>query len=238
VTAQPASERRLLDRLALAVIGGRMRRAQRPSAQADGWLTPSKAPPRVGLAGPRPLASLPLRDDLSLTAPDGSSDAAVFETALQWRQMTPVVRKLGPFAVSYAGETYADIPAAFDLVDVLAAQGPRLFPDDVWADTQIRQWLAFDASLHKEVKALEAAARGEKPPAGVLPVEAATAILGARFDQLDAHLSGRSWLVGDDLTIADRALATRVHVLDGLGASIGPDRPHLRDWVERTGSAL
>ena len=111
-------------------------------------------------------------------------------------------------------------------------------PDDVWADTQIRQWLAFDASLHKEVKVLEAAARSEKAPAGVLPVEAAMAILGARFDQLDAHLSKRSWLVGSDLSIADRALATRVHALDGLGALIGPGRRHLRDWAERTRSAL
>ena len=81
---------------------------------------------------------------------------------------------------------------------------------------------------------LEAAARGEKAPAGVLPVEVAMEILGARFDQLDAHLSRHSWLAGGDLSIADRALATRVHVLDGLGALIGPDRRHLRDWVKRT----
>ena len=81
---------------------------------------------------------------------------------------------------------------------------------------------------------LEAAARGETAPAGVLPVEAAMEILGARFDQLDAHLARHSWLAGGDLSIADRALATRVHVLDGLGALIGPDRRHLRDWVKRT----
>jgi glutathione S-transferase len=184
--------------------------------------------------GPRPRASLAPRDDFSLMAPGGSSDAAVFETALRWRRMGPVPRASGPFAVNFAGETYADIPAAFDLVDVLDVDGPRLFPDEVWADTQIRQWLAFDASLHKEVKALEAAARGETAPAGVLPVEPAKAILGARFDQLDAHLATRSWLVGDGMSIADRALATRVQALAGLGAPIGPDRRRLRDWVERS----
>jgi glutathione S-transferase len=55
------------------------------------------------------------------------------------------------------------------------------------------------------------------------------------LDALERHLDGRSWLVGDGMTLADIALYGYTHVADEAGFEL--DRyPAIGAWLERVAS--
>ncbi len=156
------------------------------------------------------------------------------QAALAWRGLAPLHVAPGAFGLRFGDDRYVQLAAALDVIDLLQAPGPRLFPDDAWLETQVREWLAFDTSMHKEVRALEAAKGGEMPPPGMPSVEWAGSILAGRFRQIDEHLQGKNWLVGDEPTFADIALAARLKGLPGLGVRVGADLPNVARWLEGT----
>ena len=47
-----------------------------------------------------------------------------------------------------------DSGLALDAIDLVSAPGPRLFPDDLVEEAQVRIWLAFSARWHKEFNPL------------------------------------------------------------------------------------
>ena len=239
VTTTPEADRKPWDRLGLRTLGWFMRRQQRRAAPVVGaWLQPASTPPATGAPGPRGAADLASAQLLRLDAPAGSGNAGIVQAALAWRGLASLRAASGPFGLRFGVDRYLELAAALDVVDLLQAPGPRLFPDDPWLEAQVREWLAFDTSMHKEIRALEAAKAGEPPPLGMPSVEWAGETLAGRLKQIDDHLSARIWLAGDELTFADVALARRLESLAGLGVPASAEFPRLAHWLERATTAL
>jgi len=57
-------------------------------------------------------------------------------------------------------------------------------------------------------------------------------MLGAHFDWLESELAARDWFAGDEFTAADVMMSFPLEVSRGR-AGLGPDHPHLADWLER-----
>ncbi|HEY5712982.1 MAG TPA: glutathione S-transferase [Allosphingosinicella sp.] len=57
-------------------------------------------------------------------------------------------------------------------------------------------------------------------------------MLGAHFDWLESELSSRDWFAGDEFTAADVMMSFPLEV-SRTRAGLGPDHPHLVDWLER-----
>ena len=238
VTTTPEADRKPWDRFGLSTLSWFMRRQQRRAAQTTStWLQPATTPPVTAEPGPRGAADLASAQLLRLDAPAGSGSAEIVQAALAWRGLVPLRAAPGPFGLRFGVGRYLELAAALDVIDLLQAPGPRLFPNDPWLEAQVREWLAFDTSMHKEVRALEAARAGKPPPLGMPSVEWAGVTLAERFKQINNHLSARTWLVGDEVTFADVALVRRLESLVGLGvpARAGPKLTH---WLDRTVAAL
>jgi glutathione S-transferase len=100
------------------------------------------------------------------------------------------------------------------IMQYLAEQAPgqTLYPQAGQARADVNRWMFWGAQhfgAAVSVLAWEnvwkgAAGRG---PADPREVERGTRDLGALAAVLDVHLAGRTWLVGDDLTLADFTLA-------------------------------
>ena len=54
----------------------------------------------------------------------------------------------------------------------------------------------------------------------------------AHFDWLESELAARDWFAGDEFTAADIMMSFPLEVSRGR-AGLGPDHPHLADWLER-----
>ena len=66
-----------------------------------------------------------------------------------------------------------------------------------------------------------------------------TAELARHYDGIDAKLTGRDWLVGDSITIADIAVRAMVFVLDRTieGKALHDARPAMAAWALRVDAA-
>jgi glutathione S-transferase len=88
-----------------------------------------------------------------------------------------------------------DFGLALDAIDLVSAPGPRLFPDDVVEEAQVRIWLAFAASWHKEFNPfLKALILGRTRIREDLKLDTAAHVLETRLDQLESRLEGREWV--------------------------------------------
>jgi glutathione S-transferase len=117
------------------------------------------------------------------------------------------------------------------------ARGSALLPEDAFTQAKIDEWLFWEQYSHepyiavcrfhmlykkqpKETREAARVERGEKA-----------------LDLLDSQLQGRSYLVGDSLTIADIALVAYTRVAHEGGFDLN-DRPNLRAWIARCEKAL
>jgi glutathione S-transferase len=57
-------------------------------------------------------------------------------------------------------------------------------------------------------------------------------MLGAHFDWLEGELATRDWFAGDEFTAADVMMSFPLEIARSR-AGLGPERPHLIDWLER-----
>jgi glutathione S-transferase len=57
-------------------------------------------------------------------------------------------------------------------------------------------------------------------------------MLGAHFDWLESELATRDWFAGDEFSAADVMMSFPLEV-SRARAGLGPDHPHLADWLER-----
>jgi glutathione S-transferase len=97
---------------------------------------------------------------------------------------------------------------------------------------QAREWLFWDfdrlaAPLYK-ARAVKAGFRKAPPEVVEDCIGAARSGLGV----LEAHLKGRSWLVGEGVTVADVDLYGVVSYAGDIGVDLG-DYPALKEWVGR-----
>ena len=57
-------------------------------------------------------------------------------------------------------------------------------------------------------------------------------MFGQHLDWLESELAGRDWFAGDEFTAADIMMSFPLEAARAR-AGLGPDRPHLTDWLER-----
>jgi glutathione S-transferase len=110
------------------------------------------------------------------------------------------------------------------------ALGSRLFPADAFAQAKIDEWLFWEQYSHEPYIATcrfhmvyLKQSRDTRDPAKVERGEKALTFL-------ERMLAGRSFLVGDTLTIADIALLAYTRVAHEGGFDL-TNRPHVRAWI-------
>jgi glutathione S-transferase len=152
-------------------------------------------------------------------------------------------------AINPTGRTPTLIDGDFKLwetaaiLQYLAAQKPNsLWPDDVRARADIMRWQSWAiAHWDKEGCVPLLVERVIKQILNLGPPD--EAVVAAALEQfrknaqvLDGHLGRQHWLVGDDITLADFAVAATLFYADRGGFPLA-DYPNVREWFARV-SAL
>ena len=113
-------------------------------------------------------------------------------------------------------------------------EGTRFVPDDRYERAKVLQWMFFEQYDHEPTIAVvrfcvALSGEPEKHEARVAELmPAGYRALGA----METGLDGRSYLVGDSMTIADIALYGYTHVAHEGGFDLG-DYPKVRAWLAR-----
>jgi glutathione S-transferase len=112
------------------------------------------------------------------------------------------------------------------------ARGSALLPGDAFQAAKVDEWLFWEQYSHEPYVAVcrsQMIYRGipasEREPWRVERAEAA-------LDLMERHLTGRHWLVGEAMTVADIALLAYTRVAHEGGFDLMP-RPALRAWIAR-----
>jgi glutathione S-transferase len=112
-------------------------------------------------------------------------------------------------------------------------EGTRFVPEDRYGRAQVLQWMFFEQYDHEPAIAVVrflVAFSGREPDPQLIEqrTQQGYRALGA----MERHLDGRSFLVGDAITLADIALYAYTHVAHEGGFSLD-DYPAVRAWLER-----
>lgn len=112
------------------------------------------------------------------------------------------------------------------------ARGSSLLPDDAFVQAQIDSWLFWEQYSHEPYVAV---ARFQMVYLKKSIAERDARIVEkgeAALDTMELHLSGRDYLVGETLTVADIALLAYTR-LAHEGGFVLSHRPALRKWIAR-----
>jgi len=117
------------------------------------------------------------------------------------------------------------------------AEGTPFLPVDRWQRAQTLQWMFFEQYSHEpniatsrfwlqhlELTPERKAALAQKRPLGY-----------AALDVMEKHVTGRSFFVGEQYSIADIALYAYTHVAGEGGFDLA-QYPNIRAWLERVRS--
>ncbi len=112
--------------------------------------------------------------------------------------------------------------------------GTRFVPTDRYERAQVLQWQFFEQYEHEPSLAVVRfwLAYSGQPEAFADRVESRRAAGYRALDAMERHLAGRSWLVGDALTLADISLYAYTHVAPEGGFELEP-YPAIRTWLDR-----
>jgi glutathione S-transferase len=112
------------------------------------------------------------------------------------------------------------------------ARGSALLPEDPFLAAQMDEWLFWEQYSHEPYIAVcrsqmvyRGISREDREPWRVERGEAA-------LDVMERHLTGRDWLAGEGMTVADIALLAYSRVAHEGGFDLA-SRPALRAWVAR-----
>jgi glutathione S-transferase len=113
-------------------------------------------------------------------------------------------------------------------------EGTRFVPEDPYERAQVLQWLFWEQYEHEPAIAV---ARFLMTYSGRPELwEARREELTARGERvlatMERHLDGRTWFVGDSMTLADVCLYAYTHAADEGGFSLD-ELPATRRWLER-----
>jgi glutathione S-transferase len=114
-------------------------------------------------------------------------------------------------------------------------EGTRFIPDDPYARAQTLQWMFFEQYDHEPAIAvvrfwLRYSDRPREDFADRLDERVAAGYRA--LDALERHLDECSWLVGDEMTLADIALYAYTHVADEGGFEM-ERYPAIERWLGR-----
>jgi len=117
------------------------------------------------------------------------------------------------------------------------AEGSSLVPADSFARAQMLQWLFWEQYSHEPAIAVR---RFQKFYLGKAESEIDPALTRkgrAALDQMQGHLAGRLWFVGEGLSCADIALVAYTRVAHEGGFDLS-EWPAVQSWVVRVERAL
>jgi glutathione S-transferase len=117
----------------------------------------------------------------------------------------------------------------------LFGEGSRFVPADAFERAQVLQWMFFEQYDHEPAIAvvrfwLLYSGRPREEFADRLPERTAAGYRA--LDALERQLAGRTWLVGDGMTLADIALYAYTHVADEAGFELERYQG-IRGWLGR-----
>jgi glutathione S-transferase len=122
--------------------------------------------------------------------------------------------------------------AESDAILVYFAEGTEYLPEDRYARAQVLQWMFFEQYSHEpNIAVLRFWAHAGIEPG---PREALAKFNGgqAALEAMERHLSGRSFFVGESVTVADLALYAYTHVADEAGFDLAR-YPTIAAWLSR-----
>jgi glutathione S-transferase len=116
-------------------------------------------------------------------------------------------------------------------------EGTRFVPDDRYERTQVLQWQFFEQYDHEPALAVVRfwLAYSGEPEAYADRVEGRRSAGYRALDAMERHLAGRSWLVGEGMTLADISLYAYTHVADEGGFDLST-YPAIGAWLDRVAS--
>jgi glutathione S-transferase len=112
-------------------------------------------------------------------------------------------------------------------------EGTRFVPEDRYERAQVLQWMFFEQYDHEPAIAVVrflVAYSGREPDPQV--IEQRTKQGYRALGAMERHLEGRTYLVGNAITLADIALYAYTHVAHEGGFSL-EDYPAVRAWLAR-----
>jgi glutathione S-transferase len=113
-------------------------------------------------------------------------------------------------------------------------EGTRFVPDDAYERAQVLQWMFFEQyDLEPAIAVVRFWVAYSGRPEEFEPERPAKMRAGERvLRRLEEGLDGRTYLVGDSLTLADIAVYGYTHVAEEGGFSLEP-YPAVRAWLDR-----
>lgn len=161
---------------------------------------------------------------------------AMLNLTAEWREASAEVRKSDEFL---ALNPYGQIPVLVDGEQVISdsnailiwltkryAPDSQWLPKELYLEVQVHQWLAKAAG---EIRYGVASARLIKQFGVAENYDSALATAQKFLPQMEAHLQGKTWLVGDKATLAD--LACYAYVACAPEGGIALDYPAIRQWL-------
>jgi glutathione S-transferase len=113
------------------------------------------------------------------------------------------------------------------------AEGTKYLPEDSFERAQVLQWLFFEQYSHEPYIAVARFwSLFDVAPPSQADHEAKMKGGVAALHAMEAHLTDRSYLVGDRYSIADIALYAYTHVAPEGGFELEP-YPAIRTWIQR-----
>jgi glutathione S-transferase len=110
------------------------------------------------------------------------------------------------------------------------AHGTRFIPVDLYAAAKVDEWLFWEQYSHEPTVAV-ARARVVYDRQAVTDLDPVLVSRGNKaLDLMEAHLTGRTWLVGEAMTIADIALLPYTRQAPEGGFDLST-RPALLAWI-------
>jgi glutathione S-transferase len=113
-------------------------------------------------------------------------------------------------------------------------EGTRFVPADAFERAQVLQWMFFEQYDHEPAIAVVRfwLKYSGRPEAFADRVDERRAAGYRALDAMERSLTGRTWLVGDAMSLADIALYGYTHVAEEGGFELGR-YPAIRAWLAR-----
>ena len=235
LASKPVEKRWIFERFYINIVGLAIRWVRSSEhVEETAWKAPRTTPPNESISTPRSPASLEIDGPVKLAVTRDSPDSSLIAAALRLRKIEYFEEKsTSAPRLEIAGKVIEDSGLALDAIDLVSAPGPRLFPEDVVEEAQVRIWLAFAASWHKEFNPLlKALILGPTRIREDSKLNTAAHVLETRLDQLESRLKGREWVATNAFTIADEALKIKIEILPRMGIQVD-SRLNITAWMQR-----
>lgn len=116
------------------------------------------------------------------------------------------------------------------------AEGTDWMPSDLIARAQTLAWMFWEQNQHEGVIAVRAALKVYASRAHLATPERMAELLDRGHEllgQMDTHLTGRDWLVGETPTVADTSLYAYTHSAETKGGFDLSRFPAVTAWLDR-----